>query len=165
VKKRSALAFTLVAGFGFFLEYLGTHGKCYIYGDMYLAKILLVPPCIMLMWGVLGWLAWKMYRRRGWAAGLATPIALDFLVMEPLAFYTGLWTWDRTMTPRVWFSTVGNYVVYVWVAIFAISVWGWLERTAEKEEMARRTGETEAKPLEDATTRASRLLGRSPGVR
>jgi len=139
VRKRSALAFTLVATFGFLLDYLGTHSKCYIYGDMYITKIFLMPPCIMVMWGVLGWLAWKMYQRKGWAAGLVTPVALDFAIMEPLAFYTGLWTWAGTMTPRVWFSTVGNYVVYVWVAIFAISVWRWLERRAEKREMAERT--------------------------
>jgi len=127
VDRRTTLAIGLVAAFGFFLEYLGTHGGCYFYGNMYLTKILLIPPVIILMWGTLGWLAWKVYNKRGLVAGLATPLALDAAISEPLAFYTGLWTWTGIHTSPIWFSTVGNYVVYVWVAIFAIVVFKKLE--------------------------------------
>jgi len=131
---KALLGFALVAGFGFFLEILGTHGGCYVYGPMYLGKLWLVPPCIVLMWGVLGWAAWAVYRKcrkyggkKGVAAGLATPLVLDAAISEPLAFYTGLWAWTGTVTARVWFSTVGNYLVYVWVAAFAIYVYRKLE--------------------------------------
>ena len=118
---RRMLAFTLVALFGFFLELLGTHGRCYAYGDIFLVKFLLVPPSIVLMWGVLGWAAWQVYLKWGLVASVLTPVAVDFLVLEPLAYWTGLWSWAETLTPKVWFgSSVGNLIVYVCVALFAI---------------------------------------------
>jgi len=130
--KGSLLAFGLVAAFGFFLEYLGTHGGCYIYGGVYLVKLSMVPLVIVLMWGVLGWAAWQMYRRRGFLAGLLTPLVLDICILEPLAFNTGLWTWTRTITPRIWFSTIGNYTVYLLVATLAIIVFSRLDRSTER---------------------------------
>jgi len=129
--KGSLPAFGLVAAFGFFLEYLGTHGGCYIYGGMYLAKLSMVPLIIIAMWGVLGWAAWQMYKRRGLLAGLLTPLALDICILEPLAYHTGLWAWTRTISPRVWFSTIGNYIVYLLVAILAITVFSRLNRSTE----------------------------------
>jgi len=121
---RRKLAFTLVALLGFFLELLGTHGRCYAYGDVFLVRFLLVPPSIVLMWGVLGWAAWQMYLRWGLVAGALTPVAVDFLVLEPSAYWTGLWSWGKTWTPRVWFgSSIGNLVVYVCVALFAVYIY------------------------------------------
>jgi len=130
---RTVVGLLFVGLFGFLLEYLGTHAKCYAYGEAFPARLFLVPPVILAMWMLLGFLAWKTYQRWGLLPGLLAPLAVDWAVLEPLAKTFGLWTWQSTATPRIWFdSTIGNAVVYVWVAGLAIWILGRLCRESVK---------------------------------
>ena len=73
----------------FLLEATGVASGAYAYGAFPL-KILGVPLCIPLMWVGVGLLAHLAYRRFGWK-GVLLAYGVD-LVLEPLAYYAGLWT-------------------------------------------------------------------------
>jgi uncharacterized membrane protein len=72
------------------LEATGVASGAYVYGDFPI-KILGVPLCIPVMWILVMILAYVVSERYGPTIGVLATCSVD-LVLEPLAYYTGIWT-------------------------------------------------------------------------
>jgi len=109
----------VIALSAFALEVYGVGVGAYTYGD-WPVKVWGVPPGILVVWVLVGGLSWWVGMRRGAIAGVATGVALDTFVLEPLAYHFHLWWWTSSFTPHLgYFGTVGNIVA--WAGVCALS--------------------------------------------
>ena len=59
----------------------------------------------------------------GPAIGVLATCSVD-LVLEPLAYYTGIWIWLQPYTPQIYFgSTVANALVWTGMCLIGIKFW------------------------------------------
>lgn len=106
------------------LETLGVASGAYYYNEWFPLKVLGVPPSIIAMWVAVSLLAYYLSTKIGVVSGVFIAYSLD-LVLEPLAYYTGLWTWTNTYTPQIYFgSTTANAVVWLGMCYFGVWVYG-----------------------------------------
>lgn len=123
-KRVGAAFFVPAAIWGFLLEFSAQELFArYHYGGGFLVYVLNVPLCISLAWASL--MYWGYYyatekMRIGSTAKIALAtalplLAIDVLILEPLAKIFGYWTW----TPEsVWFgSPIGNIVGWFFVIV------------------------------------------------
>ena len=104
------------------LEATGVASGAYVYGDFPI-KILGVPLCISIMWVLVMALAYVVSERYGLTVGVLATCSVD-LILEPVAFYTGIWTWLEPYTMQVyWGSTVANALVWVGMGLIGIKLW------------------------------------------
>jgi uncharacterized membrane protein len=104
------------------LEATGVASGAYVYGDFPL-KILGVPLCIPVMWVLVMALAHVISEGHGVAAGVLGAYSLD-LILEPVAYFTGIWTWLQPYTPQIYFgSTVANALVWAGMCFIGIKLW------------------------------------------
>ena len=100
----------------------GVASGAYVYGDFPL-KILGVPLCIPIMWILVMALAYVVSEKYGPAIGVLAAYSLD-LVLEPVAFYMGIWTWLQPYTLQIYFgSTVANALVWGGMCLIGIKLW------------------------------------------
>jgi len=113
---------TVMGGFALVLEAAGVAAGAYVYGDFPI-KILGVPLCIPMIWVLVMTLAYVISLEHGPLVGVLAAYSLD-LVLEPFAFYTGIWTWLEPYTMQVyWGSTVANALVWVGMCYLGIKLW------------------------------------------
>ena len=94
------------------IEATGVASGAYAYGDFPI-KILGVPLCIPVMWVLVMALAYVISTEHGPLVGILAAYSLD-LILEPVAFHTGIWTWLEPYTLQVyWGSTVANALVWI----------------------------------------------------
>ena len=104
------------------LEATGVAAGAYVYGDFPI-KILGVPLCISLMWVLVMALAYVVSERYGLTVGVLATCSVD-LILEPVAFYTGIWTWLEPYTPQIYFgSTIANALVWAGMCLIGIKLW------------------------------------------
>ena len=104
------------------LEATGVASGAYVYGDFPL-KILGVPLCIPVMWVLVMALAYVISLEHGPLVGVLAAYSID-LILEPVAFYTGIWTWLKPYTAQVYFgSTVANALVWASMCLIGIKLW------------------------------------------
>ena len=104
------------------LEATGVASGAYVYGDFPL-KILGVPLCIPVMWVLVMAMAYVISKEHGPLAGVLSAYSLD-LALEPIAYYTGIWTWLEPYTLQVyWGSTVANALVWLGMCCIGIKIW------------------------------------------
>ena len=104
------------------LEATGVASGAYVYGDFPI-KILGVPLCIPVMWILVMAMAYVVSERYGPVVGVLAAYSID-LVLEPMAFYTGIWTWLQPYTPQVYFgSTIANALVWGGMCLIGIKLW------------------------------------------
>ena len=110
------------------LEATGVASGAYVYGDFPI-KILGVPLCIPVMWILVMALAYVVSERYGPAIGVLATCSVD-LILEPVAYVTGTWTWLRPYTPQVYFgSTIANTLVWAGMCFIGIRLWESREKT------------------------------------
>jgi len=113
---------TVMGLFALGLEAVGVASGAYVYGDFPI-KILGVPLCIPVMWVLVMALAYAVSLEHGPVVGILTAYSLD-LVLEPAAYYTGIWTWLQPYTPQIYFgSTVANTLVWAAMCLIGIKLW------------------------------------------
>ncbi len=104
------------------LEATGVASGAYVYGDFPI-KILGVPLCIPVMWVLVMTLAYVISKEHGPLVGVLSAYSLD-LALEPIAYYTGIWTWLEPYTLQVyWGSTVANALVWLGMCIIGTKLW------------------------------------------
>ncbi len=104
------------------LEATGVAAGAYVYGDFPL-KILGVPLCIPVMWVLVMTLAYVISTKHGPLVGVLAASSLD-LILEPVAYFTGIWTWLEPYTMQVyWGSTVANALVWLGMCFIGIKLW------------------------------------------
>jgi len=104
------------------LEVVGVASGAYVYGDFPI-KVLGVPLCIPVMWVLVMALAYAVSLEHGPVVGVLAAYSLD-LVLEPAAYYTGIWTWLQPYTPQIYFgSTVANTLVWAAMCLIGIKLW------------------------------------------
>ena len=104
------------------LEATGVASGAYVYGDFPL-KILGVPLCIPVMWVLVVVLAYVISERYGPAVGVLSVCGID-LILEPVAYATGIWTWLEPYTPQIYFgSTIANALVWLGMCCIGIKLW------------------------------------------
>jgi len=104
------------------LEATGVASGAYVYGDFPI-KILGVPLCIPIMWVLVMAMAYVVSERYGPAVGVLSVCGVD-LILEPVAYYTGIWTWLQPYTPQIYFgSTIANALVWAGMALIGIRLW------------------------------------------
>ena len=104
------------------LEATGVASGAYIYGDFPI-KILGVPLCIPVMWVLVMAMAYVISKEHGPLVGVLSAYSLD-LALEPIAYYTGIWTWLEPYTMQVyWGSTVANALVWLGMCYLGIKLW------------------------------------------
>ncbi len=108
--------------FALILEATGVASGAFVYGDFPI-KIIGVPLCIPVMWVLVMALAYVVSERYGPAVGVLAVCGVD-LILEPVAYYTGIWTWLRPYTPQVYFgSTIANALVWAGMCLIGIKLW------------------------------------------
>jgi len=109
--------------FALALEATGVASGAYVYGDFPI-KILGVPLCIPVMWVLVMTIAYIVSLEHGLIVGVLAAGSVD-LILEPIAFYTGIWTWLQPYTTQVyWGSTVANALVWMLMCYLGIKLWG-----------------------------------------
>ena len=104
------------------LEATGVASGAYVYGDFPL-KILGVPLCIPIIWVLVMALAYVVSERYSPAVGVLAVCGVD-LILEPVAYYTGIWTWLQPYTSQIYFgSTIANALVWAGMALIGIRLW------------------------------------------
>ena len=113
---------TLMGLFALALEATGVASGAYVYGD-FPFKILGVPLCIPIMWILVMAMAYVVSERYGPAVGVLAVYGID-LILEPVAYYTGIWTWLQPYTPQIYFgSTIANALVWAGMCLIGIKLW------------------------------------------
>jgi len=113
---------TVMGLFALGLEAVGVASGAYVYGDFPI-KVLGVPLCIPVMWVLVMALAYAVSLEHGPVVGVLAAYSLD-LVLEPAAYYTGIWTWLQPYTPQIYFgSTVANTLVWAAMCLIGIKLW------------------------------------------
>jgi len=104
------------------LEAAGVASGAYVYGDFPI-KILGVPLCIPVMWVLVMALAYAVSLKHGPLIGVLAASSVD-LILEPIAFYTGIWTWLEPYTAQIYFgSTIANALVWAGMCLIGIKLW------------------------------------------
>ena len=104
------------------LEATGVASGAYVYGDFPI-KLLGVPLCIPVMWVLVMMLAYVISTQYGTLVGVLGAYSLD-LVLEPIAYTTGIWTWLEPYTAQVyWGSTAANALVWLMMCYAGIKLW------------------------------------------
>ena len=104
------------------LEATGVASGAYAYGAFPI-KLLGVPLCIPFMWVLVMMLAYVVAEDHGVAMGVLVAWGLD-LVLEPMAYFTGIWTWLRPYTAQIyWGSTTANAVVWLLMCYAGVKLW------------------------------------------
>ena len=104
------------------LEATGVASGAYVYGNFPI-KILGVPLCIPVMWVLVMALAYVISLEHGPLIGVLAAYSID-LILEPVAFYTGIWTWLEPYTAQIYFgSTVANALVWAGMCLIGIKLW------------------------------------------
>ncbi|MBA7715370.1 hypothetical protein ES703_124411 [subsurface metagenome] len=68
-------------------------------------------------------LAYVISKEHGSLVGVLSAYSLD-LALEPIAYYTGIWTWLEPYTLQVyWGSTVANALVWLGMCYIGIKLW------------------------------------------
>jgi hypothetical protein len=112
----------LIAVAALALETYGVGVGAYEYGDWPL-KLDGVPLGVLVMWAAAGLLSWRIAEGRGVAAGVAAVVALDALLIEPVAHWAHLWWWTSGFTPHLGpFGTVGNVVAWTGMCVLGVVV-------------------------------------------
>jgi len=76
------------------------------------------------MWILVMALAYVISTERGPTVGVLAAYSLD-LVLEPVAYATGMWTWLEPYTPQIYFgSTIANALVWAGMCLIGIKLWG-----------------------------------------
>ena len=113
---------TMMGLFALGLEVVGVASGAYVYGDFPI-KVLGVPLCIPVMWVLVMALAYAVSLEHGPVVGVLAAYSLD-LVLEPAAYYTGIWTWLQPYTPQIYFgSTIANALVWAGMCLIGIKLW------------------------------------------
>ena len=113
---------TVMGLFALGLEAVGVASGAYVYGDFPI-KVLGVPLCIPVMWVLVMALAYAVSLEHGPVVGVLAAYSLD-LLLEPAAYYTGIWTWLQPYTPQIYFgSTVANTLVWAAMCLIGIKLW------------------------------------------
>jgi uncharacterized membrane protein len=61
--------------------------------------------------------------RYGPAIGILATCSVD-LILEPVAYATGIWTWLQPYTPQIYFgSTIANALVWAGMCLIGIKIW------------------------------------------
>lgn len=104
------------------LEATGVVSGGYVYGGLPI-KILDVPPCIPVMWILMMAMAYVVSEKYGPAIGVLATCSVD-LLLETLAYCTGIWTWLQPYTLQIYFgSTVANALVWAGICLISIKFW------------------------------------------
>ena len=104
------------------LEATGVASGAYVYGDFPI-KILGVPLCIPVMWILVMALAYSASERYGPAVGVLATCSVD-LILEPVAYATGIWVWLQLYTPQIYFgSSIANALVWAGMCLIGIKLW------------------------------------------
>jgi uncharacterized membrane protein len=75
------------------------------------------------MWVLVMALAYVVNDKYGPVAGILTAYSLD-LILEPAAYFTGIWTWLKPYTAQVYFgSTLANALVWAGMCLIGIKLW------------------------------------------
>lgn len=107
----------------FLLEATGVASGAYCYGDFPL-KILGVPLFIPIMWTLIAYFAYIMFESYG-SIGLLIAYCID-LILEPLAYHTGLWTWLNPYSTQIYFgSTIANALVWMGMCLIGVILFRW----------------------------------------
>ena len=108
--------------FALALEATGVAAGAYVYGDFPI-KILGVPLCIPVMWVLVMTLAYVVSLEHGPLIGVLAAYSVA-LILEPVAFYTGIWTWLEPYTAQIYFgSTIANALVWAGMCLIGIKLW------------------------------------------
>lgn len=100
------------------MEIIGVSHSFYFYGS-FPNKIFGVPLFIPIAWSIICLFSYFISTKKGILIGIVCGYLID-LALEPMAFYSGAWTWASTGTPQIYFgSTIGNALV--WVTVISIS--------------------------------------------
>lgn len=112
----------LIAVAALALETYGVGVGAYEYGDWPL-KLDGVPLGVLVIWVAAGLLSWRIAEGHGVAAGVGAVVALDALVIEPVAHWGHLWWWTSGFTPHLGpFGTVGNVVAWTGMCLLGVVV-------------------------------------------
>jgi len=85
------------------------------------------------MWVLVMALAYVVSERYGLAVGVLATCSVD-LILEPVAFYTGIWTWLEPYTPQIYFgSTIANALVWGGMCLIGIKLWDMREKFEKLE--------------------------------
>jgi len=113
---------TVMGLFALGLEATGVASGAYVYSDFPI-KILGVPLCIPVMWVLVMALAYVVSLEHGPLVGVLVAYSID-LILEPVAYITGIWTWLEPYTLQVyWGSTVANALVWLGMCLIGIKLW------------------------------------------
>jgi len=105
------------------LEVLGVSSGAYYYNSAFLVKLWGVPISIVAMWVGVALFAYYVSTKIGVVGGVFIAYSID-LILEPLAYYTGLWTWADTYTAQIYFgSTLGNLAVWLGMCYFGVRIY------------------------------------------
>jgi len=76
-----------------------------------------------MMWLLVMALAYVVSERYDLTVGVLATCSVD-LILEPVAYYTGIWTWLEPYTPQVYFgSTIANVLVWAGMCLIGIKLW------------------------------------------
>ena len=65
----------------------------------------------------------KTARAHGPLVGVLSVCGVD-LILEPVAYYTGIWTWLQPYTSQTYFgSTIANALVWAGMCLIGIKLW------------------------------------------
>lgn len=107
-------------------ESAGIREGCFRYNYVYMT-IGNVPVMIIIGWLFFGYLAYLIAKKYGMKIGVLAIFCID-LILEPIAYYTGLWTWLNPVTPQVYFgASVMNIILWLLYPIVAIQLLSWTE--------------------------------------
>ena len=121
LSKNQRLALVAMSLLGLALEILGVNSGCYQYGNLPL-KFFGVPISIVVGWAIVCAVAYFISTKKGLLVGVLTAYAID-LALEPIAHFTGIWTWANTQTAQIYFgSTVGNVIIWLLMLVVGTMV-------------------------------------------
>jgi len=129
-KTNTMLFLSLAIIFGVVAESIGLAGKTYFYGDLFGIPLggMEVPFVIAFAWAWVLGVSMVIADRisKGsllhffWTPVIA--IIWDFLVIEPVAMHTGMWSWNNPVM-QGWIAPVSNYIGWGLVALFTTAFW------------------------------------------
>lgn len=121
--KKLALGFTAVGTVAYLEEQLAiTVTQNYAYHGY---KLMLgnVPLFIPLAWIVVAYVSYHIAKRTNLIIGASFGCLLD-LLLEPLAYYTGIWTWYATPYPSINYfnAPIGNIIGWFILALVGAKI-------------------------------------------
>lgn len=109
------------------LESAGIREGCFRYNYVYIT-IGNVPVMIIVGWLFLSCMAYLIAEKYNVLMGILTIFCVD-LILEPIAYCTGLWTWLNPITPQIYFgASVINMILWLLYPLVAIQLLSWTEK-------------------------------------